>query len=108
METRTAKRKAEAASLAQDQSSTKKRVVLGELPIPNLSNAILPVTLNQKCRKSTKVKKAVLVGSELDIDAKSDDLQKRQPYFSDIYSYLRKMEVILGCYVHLILSGGSG
>ncbi|KAI4316649.1 hypothetical protein L6164_024609 [Bauhinia variegata] len=115
METRAAKRRAEITGLAQNQSPKKKRVVLGELP--NMSNAILPVTSNsvlqpQKrgCRRTTIVKNAamtkkilMLEDPELDdtkvkakksgTNEKLDDPQNCEPYVSDIYEYLRKMEM---------------
>ncbi|KAF7843521.1 putative cyclin-A3-1 [Senna tora] len=112
METRAAKRRADAAGLARNKSPKRKRVVLGELP--NFSNLTDPRALN----KNTRVKRSVagkdslpLVDSELDdaklkvkkavddgdakpgIDANLDDPQSSEPYVSDIYSYLRKMEM---------------
>lgn len=116
METRAAKRRAEAASLAQNRSPKRKRVVLGELP--NLSNLFDPVNSNpglepqkRKYRRITRVKKAATTKSSVSLgnpksddpravqtDAKSgtdanlDDLQDSEPYVSDICQYLRKME----------------
>ncbi|KAJ7965561.1 Cyclin [Quillaja saponaria] len=107
METRAAKRRAEAAGVTEHQSPVKKRVVLGELP--NLSNA--PVHVNPKsgldpqkpkCRTKTKGKKALMTTkstrkTELDvksvIDAKLEDPETCGPYVSDIYKYLREMEM---------------
>lgn len=115
METRAAKRRANAANLPnlQTQPLKKKRVVLGELPnIPNLT-----VPQKPKClKKVTATKKKTLSSSSdssvdatikgLDddnvIDANStthntkcnDDRQNGDPFVHDIYSYLRAMEVI--------------
>lgn len=90
-------------------------MVLGELP--HLSNLTHPDTFNPglkphnnlKNRKNTRVKKAVptkddanvKVNKALEIDVKPvadsdlDDPQSSEPYTSDIYTYLRNMEVIL-------------
>lgn len=87
-----AKRKAMAT---EEERLTKKRVVLGELP--NLSNV---ANLNHKreIAKPAKLRKrapvalaSVEFGS--DIDARSDDPKMCGPYVSDIYHYLREMEV---------------
>ncbi|CAF2053955.1 unnamed protein product [Brassica oleracea var. botrytis] len=91
-----AKRKAMAT---EEERVTKKRVVLGELP--NLSNV---TNLNQKreVAKPTKSlgakqRKAaappVALAATDDIDARSDDPKMCGPYVSDIYDYLRDMEV---------------
>lgn len=86
-----AKRKAMATE--EEERFTKKRVVLGELP--NVSN------LNRK-RVIPKPSKTLVpppkttapVESGSDIDARSDDPKMCGPYVSDIYDYLRQMEVI--------------
>ncbi|KAK4277432.1 hypothetical protein QN277_015432 [Acacia crassicarpa] len=95
MQTRAAKRRAEAAAIPQVESPNKKRVVLRELS--NVSNVTFPAVLNQKCRKKTlpldpntniKDNEAVHVVSKLDADVKMND-----PYVSQIYQYLREMEM---------------
>ncbi|XP_028806906.1 putative cyclin-A3-1 [Neltuma alba] len=100
METRAAKKRAEADAIAQHESSNKRRVVLGELS--NLPNAIFPAILNQKCRKKTlsldhdadiKDNKAAPVDSKSDADANLNDQQKIDPPASQIYQYLHKMEM---------------
>lgn len=134
METRAAKRRAEAVNLVQNQSPKRKRVVLGELP--NLTNLIDPVNSNPglekpKYRRNTrakkdaakkdslslgdpkldereiKAKKALEVDAKSSTDANLDDLQNSEPYVSDIYQYLRNMEVILGLLVGFIFVSGS-
>ncbi|KAF7817458.1 putative cyclin-A3-1 [Senna tora] len=116
METRAAKRRADAAGLARNKSLKRKRVVLGELP--NFSNLTDPPALNSglhpqkpKSRKNTRVKRSVAgkdslslgdsklddaklkVKNAVDCHANLDDPQSSQPYVSDIYTYLRKMEM---------------
>ncbi|KAK3231280.1 hypothetical protein Dsin_003161 [Dipteronia sinensis] len=109
------KRVASVAALgnAEDQPLTKKRVVLGELP--NLSNAVIvPVTKSLKVepqkpkgkakakpkvkralepKKTTTANKKEDVEAEVDVDPASDDPQMCEPYVTDIYDYLRNMEV---------------
>uniref|UniRef100_A0A1J3K6R0 Cyclin-A3-2 n=3 Tax=Noccaea caerulescens TaxID=107243 RepID=A0A1J3K6R0_NOCCA len=97
-----AKRKAMAT---EDERISKKRVVLGELT--NLSNVAVLTNLNQK-RVIPKPKESVkapakqrktapvavaAVESGCDIDARSDDPKMCGPYVTDIYEYLREMEV---------------
>lgn len=98
--TRLAKRRAEEAmAAASQQRPSKKRVVLGELK--NLSANVSDPKKEQRCSKpKRKVVKEVLGVKEkmvedpaIDIDAKSDDPQMCKDYVSDIYAYLRKMEV---------------
>ncbi|KAI9107119.1 hypothetical protein K1719_022647 [Acacia pycnantha] len=100
METRAAKRRAEAAAIAQVESPNKKGVVLRELS--NLSNVTFPAVLNQKCRKKTlpldpntniKDNEAVHVVSKLDAVVKPNDPQETDPHVSQIYQYLREMEM---------------
>ncbi|CAH8353443.1 unnamed protein product [Eruca vesicaria subsp. sativa] len=92
-----AKRKAMAT---EEERVTKKRVVLGELPnvsnVKNLSRkreiASPTNSIGAKLRKTAPVAlAAVEFGS--DIDARSDDPKMCGPYVSDIYEYLREMEV---------------
>lgn len=108
--TRAAKKRAAAASLADEQSANKKRVVLGELP--NLSNVIVAVDSNsavdtqnpRPITKTKQLKKAVTTktpsvpnvktGNAGNDAASSDDPQMCGPYASDIYAYLHKMEVM--------------
>ncbi|XP_022768699.1 putative cyclin-A3-1 [Durio zibethinus] len=107
------KRAAESAGIMDERVMNKKRVVLGELS--NSSNAVVSVNKVQgketqkqqqqqpKGRVKTKtraVKPALKVRKEeiedekaVDIDAKSDDPQMCGHYVSDIYEYLRQMEV---------------
>ena len=97
--TRAAKKRAAALSSTEDQPLNKKRVVLGELP--NLSNVIVSSDEPQKqkakakpkAKKGTSAKKGVL---KEDVDGKPEDPQMCAPYASDIYEYLRKMEVMIG------------
>ncbi|XP_062159382.1 putative cyclin-A3-1 [Alnus glutinosa] len=105
--TRAMKKRA-AATAAEDQSAHKKRVVLGELP--NLSNVVVSVNpntgvepLKPKCKSKTRAKSKGLttaaakttkdIDTELGIDGKSDDPQLCRAYASDIYEYLRKIEM---------------
>ncbi|KAG6624549.1 hypothetical protein CIPAW_16G035000 [Carya illinoinensis] len=106
--TRAAKKRA-AAAMSDDQTYTKKRVVLGELK--NVSNISAPVDTTSgaeqqkpKCRsKSKKVKNSVTVATTkttknpvdtvaTDSDGKSDDPQMCHSYGSEIYEYLRDLE----------------
>ena len=86
----------------EEERVTKKRVVLGELL--NLSNV---TNLNQKREivkptkslgaKQRKAAPVALAAVEFrsDIDARSDDPKMCGPYVSDIYDYLREMEVLI-------------
>ncbi|CAK9149246.1 unnamed protein product [Ilex paraguariensis] len=103
------KRAAEAMALGESQqvqqSANKKRVVLGELQ--KLSNIVANRNPNQNlgselrkpiCRSKKKFKKAVTAATVTkknaeDIDAKSDDPQMCGSYVSEIYEYLRSMEM---------------
>ncbi|XP_027356133.1 putative cyclin-A3-1 [Abrus precatorius] len=99
METRAAKRKANAANVVvvHNQHLKKKRIVLGELP--NIPNLIHPATLNKhkeklQCQKNPNIKKQALLKKTLSSpDANFDDPQIGEPYISDIYKYLRTMEM---------------
>lgn len=81
----------------EDERFTKKRVVLGELP--NLSNISVLSSFNQisKPAKSlgalSKLRKTAPVEFRSDIDSRSDDPKMCGPYVTDIYEYLRQMEV---------------
>jgi cyclin A len=96
--TRAAMKRA-AAAMSDEQTPTKKRVVLGELP--NLSNVVVPTAnpssgagpKKPKCKTSAKngTKPAGTVAANT--DAKSNDPQMCEPYVSEIYEYLHKMEV---------------
>ncbi|XP_009603340.1 putative cyclin-A3-1 [Nicotiana tabacum] len=101
------KRAAEAMASQQQQQPSKKRVVLGE--IQNFSNVGVsqikgldtqpkkPKSKQQQSKR--KLKKAVtskIVKEELNVDnvdANYDDPQMCSAYVSDIYDYLRKMEI---------------
>ncbi|KAF5444843.1 hypothetical protein F2P56_033942 [Juglans regia] len=106
--TRAAKKRA-AVAMADEQTYTKKRVVLGELK--NVSNISVPVDTTSgaeqqkpKCRsKSKKVKNPVTAATTkttkkpvdtvaTDSDGKSDDPQMCHSYVSEIHEYLREME----------------
>ncbi|KAL5780160.1 hypothetical protein ACOSQ2_010897 [Xanthoceras sorbifolium] len=109
--TRAAKKRAASVALsgnAEEQPLTKKRVVLGELP--NLSNAVVPVDRSLKAepkkpkgkiKAKPKVKRALEpnaakkdnVEANVDVDVSADDPQMCAPYATDIYEYLRNMEV---------------
>ncbi|KAF5444842.1 hypothetical protein F2P56_033941 [Juglans regia] len=103
--TRAAKKRAAAI---EDQPANKKRVVLGELP--NLSNVVVTASpstgvelLKPKCKTKAKAKKkgstktlakaTEKIAEKLDINGKSDDPQLCVAYASDIYEYLRQMEM---------------
>ncbi|KAE8100107.1 hypothetical protein FH972_018034 [Carpinus fangiana] len=96
--TRAAMKRA-AAAMSDEQTPTKKRVVLGELP--NLSNVVVPTAnpssgagqKKPKCKTNAKngTKPAGTVAANT--DAKSNDPQMCEPYVSEIYEYLHKMEV---------------
>lgn len=98
--TRAAKKRAAAT---EDQSANKKRVVLGELP--NLSNIVTVnpsagvESLKPKCKTKPKAKKkgsrATLAKATEEIFEKSNDPQLCGAYASDIYEYLRQMEVTM-------------
>ncbi|CAH2071159.1 unnamed protein product [Thlaspi arvense] len=97
-----AKRKAMAT---EEERVNKKRVVLGELP--NVSNVAVSANPNQKIEiskprkshgapaKQTKIAPVALatVESVSDIDARSDDPKMCGPFVTDIYEYLRELEV---------------
>ncbi|GMY28758.1 putative cyclin-A3-1 [Fagus crenata] len=103
--TRLAKKRAAEAAMAEEQGTTKKRVVLGELR--NSSNVVVvpvvanpknsgthePPLKNPKCKTKTKVKKALATTTVKDTEDKSDDPQMCGPYVSEIYEYLHNMEV---------------
>lgn len=110
-----AKRKA--SSMAIDESATvssKKRVVLGELP--NLSNVIaVPVKPNKEkeiqkpvnITKKKQMKKALVdpvtvVETSVEFESRSVDPQMCGPYVSDICAYLREMEVTNFFFVWLL------
>lgn len=101
------------STATEDERVTKKRVVLGELP--NLSNISVLSNFNQipkpakslgaLLRKTAPVAlAAVEFGS--DIDARSDDPKMCGPYVSDIYEYLRQMEVTISVLRFWVLSEG--
>lgn len=106
METRAAKKRANAAPLVVVEKQHKKqRVVLGELPnlLPNLN---VPAAIsNQRkeklqCRKNPKLKKSASTLPLLDLKSQkqvdSDNNAKfAEPYVSDIFEYLHSMEVML-------------
>ncbi|XP_010540385.1 PREDICTED: putative cyclin-A3-1 isoform X2 [Tarenaya hassleriana] len=103
-----AKRKATMTAATDEKRASKKRVVLGELP--NASNVGVPVNpeqtqkLKRTVKASTRKRKPATVSetakvsetaveSSVDIDARTDDPQMCGPYVSDIYEYIRQMEV---------------
>lgn len=103
--TRAMKRKAEAAAVVE-QTPTKKRVVLGELPY--LQNAAVPANegsgvapQTQKCRNRTRTraKRALPIPEAApptaqEVDTMPLDPQMCEPYARDIYEYLHKLEVL--------------
>ncbi|KAJ0087186.1 hypothetical protein Patl1_08869 [Pistacia atlantica] len=82
MVTRDAKKRAALGNA--EKQPPKQRVALGELP--NLSKPV--VSKNPSVKSQPQKPKG-----KVDIDAKSDDPQMCGPYVSDIYEYLRTMEV---------------
>ena len=82
--------------LASQQPFTKKRSVLGEI-----SSNVVAAPKKSECGANNKrVKKAVVTkksddafGSSIDVDGDSNDPQMCAAYASDIYQYLRNMEV---------------
>lgn len=107
--TRASKKRAAAAAMVEDQPANKKRVVLGELPnVQNVSGSLpqkrKAKSQMTKCKpkKRTKIgvaptiKTTVVVEDndpKLTVDDLLDDPEMKGPYSSDIYAYLRKMEV---------------
>lgn len=106
--TRASQKRVAAAAMADDQPANKKRVVLGELP--NVQNVVGSAAQkrraksqksNSKPKKRSKlsvastIKTVVVEDSEpkLSVDEILDDPEMMGPYSSDIYAYLRKMEV---------------
>lgn len=88
--------------LASQQPFTKKRSVLGEI-----SSNVVAAPKKSECGASKRVKKAVVTkktddafGSSIDVDGDSNDPQMCAAYASDIYQYLRNMEV---CYIFFII-----
>lgn len=100
--TRAMKRKAEAAAVVE-QTPTKKRVVLGELPyLQNAANEGSGVEpQKQKCRDRTRTraKRALPIPEAApptaqEVDTTPLDPQMCEPYARDIYEYLHKLEVL--------------
>ena len=107
--TRASSKRVAASAMSDDQSTNKKRVVLGELP--NIQNATGSAAQKRKAtsqitkckpKKRTKIaaapmsKTTVVVEDndpKLTVDDILDDPEMKGPYSSDIYAYLRKMEV---------------
>ena len=86
-----AKRKAMAT---EEERVTKKRVVLGELPnVANLNQKRVIPQPTKSLVAPAKQRKTAPVESGSDIDARSDDPKMCGPYVSDIYEYLREIEV---------------
>ncbi|XP_060199374.1 putative cyclin-A3-1 [Lycium barbarum] len=79
------KRAAEAMALKHQQRASKKRAVLGE--IQNLTN------VGVKKQSKRKVKRAVASKTVEEVNLNDDDPQMCKAYVSDIYDYLRKMEI---------------
>lgn len=108
-----AKRSAAAAAAAAGEASKftssdqppqkRKRVALGELPIP--SNAALNSMPRSQAKTRSKKKREnrsdppADPGPQCDIESRETDPQMCPHYASDIYQYLRSMEV---CSFHLI------
>ncbi|VVA92765.1 unnamed protein product [Arabis nemorensis] len=105
-----AKRKASMAMSTDEGRVSKKRVVLGELlNVPNLNQKRVtqkPKTSLWSPIKQIMTEDPVVVSPEVtaetamvalkpasDIDARSDDPQMCGPYVTDVYEYLREMEV---------------
>ncbi|XP_023546574.1 putative cyclin-A3-1 [Cucurbita pepo subsp. pepo] len=106
--TRASSKRVAASAMSDDQSTNKKRVVLGELP--NIQNATGSAAQKRKAtsqitkckpKKRTKIaaapmsKTTVVVEDndpKLTVDDILDDPEMKGPYSSDIYAYLRKME----------------
>ncbi|KAJ1375545.1 Cyclin-like, partial [Sesbania bispinosa] len=99
METRAAKKRANAAApvLLGNRQVKRQRVVLGELP--NLPNLILPQSPQKqklRCRKYPQDKKPAPAGDTLDLKSENPvdhDSQIGESYASDIFTYLRIMEM---------------
>ncbi|CAJ1972741.1 unnamed protein product [Sphenostylis stenocarpa] len=87
---REAKKRAAAAICQLHGNSKKKRVVLGDLT--NVSNAVA-VSEIQKRKRIKLDKPAASVATPEKVDERSDP-QLCGPYVSDIYEYLRGMEVV--------------
>ncbi|XP_062024125.1 putative cyclin-A3-1 [Rosa rugosa] len=82
-----AKRRAAAAALAEEQQlATKKRAVLGDLT--NFANVVVLASKNPNSDSALKKPKRRAV-----LERDNEDPQLCGPYASDIYAYLRRMEV---------------
>lgn len=106
--TRGSKRRAAEAATPDDRSANKRRVVLGELPIlQNASSSVDRKSKPRATRQRRRVKSRDTAGTsaaaetntlpEADVnlsnEGNSDDPQMCRVYASDIYEYLRAMEV---------------
>lgn len=106
--TRGSKRRAAEAATPDDRSANKRRVVLGELPIlQNASASLDRKSKSKTSRQRRRVKSRDTPGTsaaaeintlpegdvKLADDGDSDDPQMCRVYASDIYEYLRAMEV---------------
>ncbi|XP_071689529.1 G2/mitotic-specific cyclin C13-1-like [Rutidosis leptorrhynchoides] len=94
--TRLAKKRAMDAIESQSQPANKKRVVLGELSNNSILRSEDNVQMNKCVPKKKNVKKHVIKKHELSIENSEDvssDPQMCEAYVSDIYDYLRNMEV---------------
>ncbi|KAL6504605.1 putative cyclin-A3-1 [Orobanche hederae] len=105
------KRAAEEALMAAEQSTKKKRVVLGEIQNFLYSESVGLSKINQNAKENIKpkvkrnLKKGKACAKEkksskggkndpgIDLDGRSDDPQMCGAYVSDIYEYLRNMEM---------------
>ncbi|XP_061343283.1 putative cyclin-A3-1 [Gastrolobium bilobum] len=87
---REAKKRAAAAISELQGAAKKKRVALGDLT--NLSNDVVAPIQNEKKRNVGKPKPTAAPAAK-PMPEKSDDPQMCEPYVSDIYEYLRKLEV---------------
>lgn len=87
--TRLAAKKRAAESISADQPAAKKRAVLGD--ISNLPNS--QSIQNPRSRFNKIIKKIVAPKSQDFVCSESDDPQLCTAYSSEIYEYLRRMEV---------------
>ncbi|CAN4092634.1 unnamed protein product [Withania somnifera] len=98
--TRLAKKRAAEAAMASSQRPSKKRVVLGEIQnFTNVGVGLVEGELQKPKRKKQSKRKLKGVVTSKIVDEKElivsdvDDPQMCTPYVSDIYDYLRKMEI---------------
>ncbi|XP_043710712.1 putative cyclin-A3-1 isoform X2 [Telopea speciosissima] len=94
--TRAAKKRA-ASSMPESQSpqlpATKKRVVLGELPNSQSNVVSNPTPILEPKKAKCRLKKKEVKPAGPNIDADTADPQMCGPYASEIFEYLRSMEI---------------